>query len=338
MLKSKIEPILMAELDGKIEPHILSSLIERTYDYLKKSPSVDITDKIKMMILYVAKKIIPDCQIVEIVQKRKKRDGDEVVEKVVEDYRMSADRADTLLEALHNLFADNNLAPGEDILFAYICNKVKKSAFTSLHTLIHNGGIVENEATQSSYKNNCDYIFGILQPLFGKYKEYRSTKARSTEGYEIPYEAHILVARLIRSCKREKNRFLYRVLRPSAEIKVLKRKKAQKSDVEIEPETVAGVDLFEVVNYLLVIHHVVTHTISPINGLEIFKSISAHILNTCAMLTHSAFVERVESNGKGIINEKRMKLVSLTEKYYSDIFWELIAESGVDFQSARSTT
>lgn len=225
MLKAKIESVLRAKLARDIEPPALSSLIERTYKYLEDCPVGYESDKVNQMIVFVAVKLIGECNLkkplptksVGIPRERTK------LQKA-----FPADKADSLLEELRRSlqkvtspnFAEAStnitsphyldyLTDEEKELCVFIHNQVRGSAYMTLLTLLYEGYIEnyypkegadeEDDEDEETFYQRCRTTRNRLLPLFALYQKEQSRLSLIDNDCdcEIPIEASKLISKFI---------------------------------------------------------------------------------------------------------------------------------------------
>lgn len=291
--------IPISALKDVIQMPDTEKIVSRTYEYLKKCPDIKISDKAKMMIEYVALKLIQKIQI------------DKPTTEIALDF------TDSLLIELHNEFFSDNLSEDEKTLFDYIYDQIEKTSYVDLFHLIYKNrireikiddyGIEENTNYMSDYCKRCKHTAKILQPLFSRYQAFRKATVFSNDN-EIPLEATTLIKRLVKNYETEDG-ILSWMLRPKVGHTSIARK---------------HVNLFDAVNFLPVIQHVIKETTkSEIHAKEINKSIFNFIMDKFTNHMNEVLHEVFESN---ISDQKRERLILITQEYIMDYFNELVSE------------
>lgn len=274
MLKTRIESVLKAELDGKIKPPALNSLIERTYKYLEDCPVGYESNKVNQVIVFVAVKLINECNLEKPLPRG--RIGDPRPRTNLQK-AFSADNADALLEELRNILLVpsihelNSLAEKEKELYTFIHNQVRASAYMPIRTLFYEGyienfhcGVRPHE--EEAFYDKCKKTHNRFLPFFQLYQKEQSSLSFNDD-CEIPIEASALIRYLTTLYEDNAgDNALHWMMKPKAGTKTIE---------ENRP------DLLDAINFLADTRSIINKSMpdSPINGNSLYNSIRCRIFN-----------------------------------------------------------
>ncbi len=318
MRKTDISEILSTNMSINND----EGLRTNTFNFMEKCSVSNLTDNIKMMTVFVATDVIPSF-VTRILSPSYKKLGKKVE-------FIPADKADMLLEKLKTDFPEEKLSSNDRNFYQYIYRTIIDSAFKTILKMLHKDDTIKHydgEELTIDFYDKCRDREKRLRPLFALYQKYRSTTASFKDDNALPIEATLLLRRLM-SDYDNPDGVLKSVLKPSAAKPRAKKphREAQsgKSNRHRENVSVLITDIFDAVNFLAVTELVISVSISPIHGRQIYTSIAECIKSIFVKQAHNALIENIYDYD--LYSNTRHKLIEATETYLDTVITELMLE------------